>query len=169
MKLSYSIAKAATAAELATLHAAVAAGLTHQYGEGPWTRNMTEKGVLFGIRHTQVVIASKHAGKDQSIAGTFRLCSKKPWAIDTSYFTPVKNAIYLTHMAVLPSLQRKGIGRMLLEEAVRRVRAWPGDAIRLDAFDAKAGAGGFYTKCGFRECGRVSYRGTPLIYFELVL
>jgi hypothetical protein len=49
------------------------------------------------------------------------------------------------------------------------VRAWPGDAIRLDAYDAEAGAGKFYAKCGFRERGRVVYRKTPLIYFELIL
>ena len=48
-------------------------------------------------------------------------------------------------------------------------RAWPADAIRLDAYDADAGTGEFYRKCGFRECGRRVYRGTPLIYYELVL
>jgi hypothetical protein len=46
---------------------------------------------------------------------------------------------------------------------------WPADAIRLDAFDAEAGAGGFYSKCGFREVGRVSYRNVPLIYFEMLV
>jgi len=49
------------------------------------------------------------------------------------------------------------------------VREWPGDAIRLDAYDADAGAGGFYSNCGFREVGRVNYRGTPLVYYELLL
>jgi hypothetical protein len=48
-------------------------------------------------------------------------------------------------------------------------RAWPSQAIRLDAYDADAGAGGFYAKCGFREVGRVTYRTVPLIYFELLL
>lgn len=41
------------------------------------------------------------------------------------------------------------------------------DAIRLEAFDADAGAGGLYRQCGFTEVGRASYRGTPLIYFEM--
>jgi hypothetical protein len=48
-------------------------------------------------------------------------------------------------------------------------RAWPSQAIRLDAYDATAGAGRFYLKCGFREVGRVTYRKVPLIYFELLL
>jgi hypothetical protein len=51
------------------------------------------------------------------------------------------------------------------EAAVR----WPADAIRVDAYDAEAGAGGFYAKCGYREVGRVVYRNTPLVYYELRL
>jgi GNAT superfamily N-acetyltransferase len=101
--------------------------------------------------------------------GTLRLANKKPWAIDVSYFTPVKKAIYLTGMAVLPNLQRRGIGRLLLQQAVIQAQAWPADAIRLDAFDANAGAGAFYARCGFREVAHVVYKKDPLIYFELVL
>lgn len=44
-----------------------------------------------------------------------------------------------------------------------------GHAIRLDAYDATAGAGGFYARCGFAERGWVVHRGVPLVYFELVL
>jgi GNAT superfamily N-acetyltransferase len=117
------------------------------------------------MRHSQVVVARK--GKN--IVGTMRLATKKPWAIDASYFTPVKKAIYLTHMAVIPAQQRQGIGQALLKEAAKQARAWPADAVRLDAFDADAGAGGFYAKCGFRECGRKTYRKAPLVYFEMLL
>jgi GNAT superfamily N-acetyltransferase len=138
--------------------------LTNRYGRGPWSALTTEKGVLFGMRHSQVLIAQK--GK--SIVATLHLPTKKPWAIDVSYFAPVKKALYLTHMAVTPQMQRQGIGRRLLEEAVKQARAWPAGAIRLDAFDAEAGAGAFYAKCGFREVGRVTYRNAPLIYFEFV-
>jgi hypothetical protein len=49
------------------------------------------------------------------------------------------------------------------------VRAAGGDAVRLDAYDAVAGAGPFYEKCGFREVGRATYRITPLVYYELTL
>jgi GNAT superfamily N-acetyltransferase len=71
-------------------------------------------------------------------------------------------------MAVIPDRQRQGIGRFCLEEARRIAEAWPADAIRLDAYDAKAGGGGFYERCGWTEKGRVSYRGVPLIYYELI-
>lgn len=165
MKLGFSTATQRDASELAELHSAVALDLTHRYGRGPWSSLTSEKGALFAMRHSQVLIARK--GK--VIVGTLCLPTKKPWAIDVSYFTPVKTALYLISMAVLPSMQRQGIGRLLLTEAVRVARAWPADAIRLDAFDAEAGAGAFYAKCGFREVGRVVYRKAPLIYFEALL
>jgi predicted N-acetyltransferase YhbS len=125
----------------------------------------TEKGVLFGMRHSTVLVACR--GK--RIVGTLRLATKKPWAIDVSYFTRVKKALYLTHMAVTPAIQRQGIGRRLLEQATKHTRAFPADAIRLDAFDVEAGAGTFYANYGYREVGRTTYRKAPLIYYELVL
>jgi GNAT superfamily N-acetyltransferase len=165
VKLSFSIATPPNAPTLAALHTAAAEDLTRRYGNGGLVREDVRKSVLFGMRHSQVVVARK--GK--TIVGTMRLATTKPWAIDVSYFTPVKKAIYLTPMAVVATLQRQGVGQMLLKEAAKRCRAWPADAIRLDAFDAEAGAGAFYAKCGFRECGRKTYRGAPLIFFELVL
>jgi ribosomal protein S18 acetylase RimI-like enzyme len=165
MKLSFSIATQADASALAALHTAVAEDLTNRYGIGPWSSKTKERGALFGMRHSLVVVARR--GKE--IVGTLRLATKKPWAINVDYFTPVKKQLYVTNMAVIPALQRQGIGRLLIEEAVKLVRAWPADALRLDAYDANAGAGAFYAKCGFRERGRVTYRKAPLIYYELVL
>jgi len=165
MNLTFSIADPSQAPALAALHNAVSADLTVRYGQGVWSTTATEKGILFGMRHSTVIAASD--GED--LVGTLRLQTKKPWAIDVSYFTPVKKALYLTGMAVLPVRQRHGIGRMILQEAIRLTRALPAGAIRLDAFDAPAGAGPFYAKCGFAGRGRVTYRKAPLIYFELVL
>lgn len=165
MRLAFCLADQLDAPALAALHNAVADDLTQRYGHGPWSVRATEKGVLFGLRHTHIVVAKKGA----RIVGTLNLQTKKPWAIDVSYFAAVKKAIYLTNMAVVPELQRKGIGTALLEEAAKRVRAWPADAIRLDAFDAAPGAGSFYLRCGFGEVGRVVYRKAPLIYLEQVL
>jgi GNAT superfamily N-acetyltransferase len=165
MKLTFSIATPAEVPELAALHTAASADLTLRYGQGFWSHQTTERGALNSLRYARVLIASR--GK--SIVGTLRLANKKPWAIDVNYFTPVKKAIYLTGMAVLPKFQRQGIGRLLLEQAVSQARAWPAEAIRLDAFNAVAGASPFYARCGFRETARVVYRKNPLIYFELVL
>jgi GNAT superfamily N-acetyltransferase len=103
------------------------------------------------------------------VIATLTLCTKKPWAIDRKYFSKCKLPMYLVSMAVHPDWQRQGIGRQCIEEAKRLAKKWPGDAILLDAFDAAAGAGEFYRKCGFREVGRVTYRKAPLIYFEILL
>jgi GNAT superfamily N-acetyltransferase len=153
------------AAEIARLRTEVAHRLTQDHGIGHWSSEVSEKGVLRGILTSHVVVARS----ETAIVGTLRLAPKKPWAIDAAYFADVRRPLYLVDMAVLPAVQREGIGRYLCDEARRIARAWPADAIRLDAYDHAAGAGGFYVKCGFREVGRVIYRKVPLIYFEDVL
>ena len=132
MDLTFSSATECDAAALAALHNAVAEDLTRRYGVGPWSGATTEKGVLFGLRNSRILI---DRSRDELVA-TLRLPTKKPWAIDRIYFTPVGKALYLINMAVVPSLQRRGIGRLLIDEAVRQAKAWPANAIRLDAFDA---------------------------------
>jgi GNAT superfamily N-acetyltransferase len=165
IRLSIVRAVDADAPALATMRNTIADDLTMRHGRGHWSGHHTERGILPGIRTSQVVVARMR----QRIVGTFRLTTKKPWAIDAAYFTPVACPLYLLDMAVEPDLQRRGIGRRLLDEAVTVARRWPADAIRLDAYDAAAGAGDFYAKCGYCEVGRVTYRGVPLVYFELVL
>ena len=165
MKVSLAEANAADATAIAELHTAVADRLTQEFGHGHWSSHVSEKGVLFALRTSRVFVA--HDGA--KVVGTLRLATTKPWAIDKSYFAKCERPLYLTAMAVEPSLQRKGIGRAMLDDAKSIARAWPGDAVRLDAYDTAAGAGEFYAKCGFREVGRAVYRGTPLIYYELIL
>lgn len=168
MKLTFTTALTTDAAELAALHAVVAEDLTRRFGHGFWSSPPSERGVLANMRlpkFSRTVIARTRG----RIIGTLRLATKKPWAIDTSYFTTAECPLYLTGMAVHPREQRKGIGRQLMREAVIQAKAWPADAIRLDAFDATAGAGPFYAKCGYRKVAHVVYKRDPLIYFELIL
>ncbi len=168
MKLTFAIAATTDAAELATLHAAAAEDLTRRFGHGFWSSPPSERGILANMRlpkFSRTMIARSN----RRIIGTLRLATKKPWAIDTAYFTPADKPLYLTGMAVHPSHQRNGIGRQLMKQAETIARAWPADAIRLDAFDSAAGAGPFYVKCGCREVAHVLYKSDPLIYFELIL
>jgi GNAT superfamily N-acetyltransferase len=153
------------AAELAALHSAVADHLSSRHGQGAWSSHISEKGVLYAMRHSRVFVGTDGA----RILATFRLATRKPWAIDTSYFTRCEKPLYLVAMAVSPPRQGEGMGRECLEEAERIARKWPADAIRLDAYDAQAGGGPFYQHCGYVERGRASYRNTPLIYYELLL
>lgn len=150
---------------IAALQNAAAGALTARFGEGYWSALVTERSAVLAQRHARVRVGRE--GK--RILTVLRLAPKKPWAIDVSYFTAVKRPLYLTGMAVAVTHQGKGLGRLALEDARQTALAWPADAIRLDAFDAEAGAGEFYAKCGFQERGRVVYRGDPLVYYELLL
>jgi len=163
--LTLTDATAEDASAIAEIRSRAADELTKEFGQGHWSAPATEKGVLFSMRYARVLLA-KHDGR---IVGTLRLANKKPWAIDPEYFTAVKRAIYLTDMAVDPTAQRKGVGRALIDLALVVARDWPANSIRLDAYDAPAGAGAFYAKCGFREVGRIVYRKTPLIYYEKLI
>jgi GNAT superfamily N-acetyltransferase len=153
------------APDLAAMRTAVARELTRQHGRGHWSSDVTVRGVLRAIRSARVIVAREGG----SIVGTFSLATKKPWAIDKSFFANSKRPLYLTDMAVDPAWQRKGVGRALMEEAATAARAWPADAIRLDAYQGSAGAGTFYAKCGLTEVGRAVYRTVPLIYYQLLL
>lgn len=150
---------------IAALHNATAGALTARFGEGHWSSLVTERGTVLAQRHARVRVGL--SGK--RILTVLRLATKKPWAIDVSYFTPVKRPLYLTGMAVSVGHQGEGLGRLAIEDAFETAAAHPADAIRLDAYDAEAGAGSFYAKCGFQERGRVVYKGDPLVYYELIL
>lgn len=161
----------ADAPAIAALLSAAAMRLTTEHGPGHWTGIASEKGVLRGLKSSRVLVARQgdRADRADRIVASLRLATKKPWAIDPAYFSKVRRPLYLLDMAVDPDCQRRGLGRRLLAEATAVARAWPADAIRLDSYDAAAGAGPFYAKCGFRHVGRVAYRNTPLEYFELLL
>ena len=151
------------APEIAILRTAVALDLTRRYGKGHWSSAATERGVLNDLRTGSVLIARSRG----RLIATLRLATKKPWAIDVSYFTPCVRPLYLTSMAVVPDRQGAGVGAHCVRLAQQVAREWPADMLRLDAYDAPSGAGAFYRKCGFRETGRAVYRGTPLVYFEM--
>lgn len=159
----FGYATTADAAPVAALRCAATLGLAEQYG-CPAVR-VTEKGVLFDLKSGRILVARDRA----AIVGCATLTLKKPWAIDPALFTKSKKPLYLLAMAVAPDRQRTGLGRRLIEEARAAAKEQHCDAIRLDAYDAPWGAGGFYEKCGFRETGRATYRETALIYFELIL
>jgi GNAT superfamily N-acetyltransferase len=163
MVVDVSVATDADAPAIVALRTSVADDLSRRYGLQP--RCPTEAGVLRAIRTSRVLVTRNGA----RIIATLRLAAKKPWAIDISYFESVQRPLYLADMAVEPSHQQRGVGRRLVDAAISVARAWPADAIRLDAYDAEHGAGGFYERCGFREVGRATYRKTPLIYYELLL
>jgi GNAT superfamily N-acetyltransferase len=150
---------------IAGLRNAAAGALTAHFGAGHWSSLVTERSAALAQRHARVRVG--RSGK--RILTVVTLATKKPWAIDVSYFTPVKRPLYLTGLAVSVAHQGHGLGRLAIEDACEVARGFPADAIRLDAYDSPAGAGDFYIKCGFSERGHVLYRADPLVYYELLL
>lgn len=165
MRLKFRDATPDDAPVLAAMQNAVAGALTARFGEGHWSSMSTERGAVLALQHARVRVG--RSGK--RLLTVLRLATKKPWAIDVSYFSAVNRPLYLTGMAVSVAHQGQGLGRLALDDACAVASAWPADAIRLDAYGAEAGAGSFYARCGFRECGRVVYRRVPLVYYELLL
>lgn len=165
MRLTFSDARPADAAAIATLRNQVARELTARYGTGHWTLRTSTQSVRSSLRHARIRIGRS----GRRIVTVLTLARRKPWAIDADYFTPVERPLYLAGMAVAVEHQGHGLGRRALKDLRKVAKAWPADAIRLDAYDAKAGAGGFYIKNGYRRRGRKRPWGEPLIYYELLL
>lgn len=158
-------ATVADAEAITALRNGVADDLTTRHGKGWWSGQCTSRGILFDLRHGNLLIA-RRGGR---IISTLNLVTRKPWSIDRSYFTPVDRPLYLVSMAVAPELQGRGVGRACFDEARLFARRYPAGAIKLDAFEHAAGAGEFYRKCGCRETGRAKYRNVPLINFEMLV
>ncbi len=150
---------------IAAIRTAAADVLTARYGEGAWTRTVSTDAVWSAMRGSHVLVARLHG----TAVATLTLQSRKPGSIDASAFTNVSRALYLVDMAVDPELQRRGVGRLCLDEAARRARTWPADAIRLDAHDSEAGAGRFYERCGYRLVGTRHDHHSPRRLFEQLL
>ncbi|MFP5226919.1 MAG: GNAT family N-acetyltransferase [Acidobacteriota bacterium] len=165
--MSFTLQRAAArdVPELVLFRKGVNRDLANRFGDGFWVARSTEKGALAAMKHGSVFIARLRG----RIIASLTLSMRRPRAIDARCFSASTRPLYLTSMAVDPRHHGKGLGRLCMEEARRIAIQWPADAIRLDAWDARAGAGDFYRKCGYREVGRASWRRTRLIYFELLL
>ncbi len=150
---------------IATLLNAVADVLTARHGIGGWSTHVRPSTRTEDTRRVRVRLGVI----DGEVVSVVRLQSKKPWAIDLAYFTPVEKAVYITGVAVSPEHQGQGLGRLAMEDARMVAFAWPARAIRLDSYASAAGAGGFYARCGYAGRGSAVYRGTPLAYHELLL
>jgi len=152
-------------ARIAELRNAAGEKLTREFGRGHWSHPVTSEKIAEGMEKSRVYVLRER----QRVVGTLRLHLKKPSEYDRPWFTHVRRPLFLYDMAVNPVRQRRGFGRACIEGAIRVARAWPADAIRLDAYDHPAGAGPFYEKCGFRETSRRVYFRAPIIYYEMML
>lgn len=165
MPLVFAQATSADAAAIAALRTAVARDLTARFGIGTWSFSAESEASVLAELRTSTILYARDEG---TVVATLRLSTRNPWLGETTFFTPCERPVFVTAVAVAPKRQRQGVGRRLLAEARRVAVDLRGEALRLDSYDAPAGAGEFYRRCGFREMRRGDYNGTPLIWFEAV-
>lgn len=145
---------------IVALHAAVE---RHRSAALPRARSWrvpSAERVVRDMRGCDTVIA-RDGGE---VVASFRLDYRGGFA-GVAPFTDVRASAYLRDMAVLPALQRHGLGRRCLEEAERRARARGAQAVRVDTNDDAFRAALFYAACGYREV----MRHAQTLYFELLL
>lgn len=66
----------------------------------------------------------------------------------------------LHRLYVLKAFQGKGLGRVLMDEAISRMRQGGAGEICLGVWEGNANAKGFYTRYGFEKAGEYNY--TPI-------
>ena len=67
-----------------------------------------------------------------------------------------RRAGYLRGMAVLPSCEGQGVGKLLLQSAIDRLIQFECTEVYLDTVDVLSRAAAFYTKFGFEPTGEVT-------------
>ena len=129
MVLSFGLATETDVPSLLALQLAVDADQARRFGSERWAMTINAKSVARGLLTSRVLVARQRG----RIVGALRMETKKPWAIDLRYFTPVATAVYLHDVNVAPQLQRSGIGRRMIEWAKTMARDWPVEAISREA------------------------------------
>lgn len=153
------------AAAIADVRSEAARHLTLVHGGGPWSMHISEASVREALRTPLTLVARQ----DGHVVGTLRLQEQRPRSIEIADFTPVRRPVYVVDVAVLPNVQRRGIGKRLMERAYEAAIEWPADSLRLDTYDEGAGAGGFYLRCGYRCAARHRFHDIPLAFYERLI
>jgi GNAT superfamily N-acetyltransferase len=101
---------------------------------------------------------------------TFTLGPTPIPAYPASLWTPGSEpALYLNRLAVLPSLQGRGLGRLCMQEIESLARAGGYRALRFDALFEHPTLGAFYRSLGYAERGPFQIGPWPVVCFERVL
>jgi predicted N-acetyltransferase YhbS len=122
VRLSFRFATEADIPAILKLRLAVDGDQAMRFGDDRWATSTTEKSVARNLKSSRVIVASQRS----RIVGAARMETKKPWAIDLKYFTPVGKAVYLGDVNVDPELQRTGIGLELMDQVKEKARGMAG-------------------------------------------
>lgn len=125
--------------------------------ENPWSSTLFLQELR--IPFSRIVVVRPTDGDDTTIAGY--LCR---WL--------VADEIHILNVAVHPRARRRGIGHLLMEEALREARVHKAEAVTLEVRRSNASARHLYEALGFEEVGvRRNYygRGEDALIMRLAL
>lgn len=71
---------------------------------------------------------------------------------------------YIYHMVVVLSMRKRGIGKLLLQNALEALKQEGIHKVALVVFEHNEIGNGFWERCGFRERKDVTYRNKSLSY-----
>ncbi|GGW24745.1 GNAT family N-acetyltransferase [Arenibacter certesii] len=97
--------------------------------------------------------------------------------MDQEYFsipwsTPYHNNLYIHRLAVHPTHQKKGYGKLLMDYAENFARDNSAVSVRLDTFSKNERNNIFYKKRGYQEVGHIFFPKQskyPFVCYELIL
>jgi ribosomal protein S18 acetylase RimI-like enzyme len=124
-------------------------GLSHWVPPYPLEklRQDAENRQVYAVLHENQVIATFTLG-----TALPRSYEKIP-AILQMWNTPQPRALYINHLAILPSLQGRGLGRRCTQMIESMAAEQGCEVMRLDAYSKHTGLQIFYSKLGFRNIG----------------
>jgi GNAT superfamily N-acetyltransferase len=103
------------------------------------------------------------------LVGTFTVGLEAIPRYPREIFSAVEPALYLNRLAVLPSMQGRGLGRACMAEVESLARDRGARAVRFDAVAAYTGLRAFYRRLGYAERGPFRLGELPVECFEKLL
>lgn len=107
---------------------------------------------VYAVLHTNQLIATFTLGT--VLSATYRLIP----AVLRLWDTPLPRALYINHLALLPAMQGRGLGRQCMQTIEGMAAEQGCEAVRLDAYSRHAGLQIFYSKLGYRNVGQFLFR-----------
>jgi len=142
------------------------AEVTARLGQGHWTHNSNVAAVREGMRERGVFLV--HSG-GQAVA-SFAIGGDLPrfwppsiWRVPEA---DPEEVLGVFGLAVVPPLQRQGIGTWAMRQIEDIARERGCRFVRLDAYEENPRSVAFYRRLGYDERGRLVVNGVPILCFE---
>ncbi len=169
--LRFEVARLEHAKAIESMRIESAADLSAKLGDGPWSgstkiasiRERIKCADTVALRATTLFVALD----DDLVVGAVAVSTYPPGFWKQQYWNSGREVgLGVFGLVVPPSLQRKGIGRFLMQGIEELARSHGIRYIRLDAFSANPNSNGFYRAIGYEERAVIDLRGVGLVLFE---